>query len=250
MKAVDLRAVGDYIHTNIGPQYHDKKLARLHALRLEDIVKRKNPYLFRAKGTSSAHEYVSSVLDAALSSGEETSFGNFLEGVAIFVAKEVHQGRKSGIIGIDLEFEIENDKYLVTIKSGPNWGNAAQIKALKGAFETAKRTLATSGGSRNTTVICVEGCCYGVDDVPNKGSHLKLCGQRFWELVSGGNEQIYRDLIVPLGHEAKLRNDAIASLCAQKLNVFTAAFVDTFCDNGAINWDRLVQFNSGKTVKS
>jgi hypothetical protein len=95
-------------------------------------------------------------------------------------------------------------------------------------------------------VICVEGCCYGVDNMPNKGTHYKLCGQRFWELISGGNETLYRDIIEPLGHLAKERNDEINLLCSEKLNIFTAAFVDRFCDEGIINWDRLIRFNSGK----
>lgn len=250
MNQLDLDLVIEYIRTNIRPQYHEKKLNRIKTLRLEDIIKRKNPYLFRAKGMNSAHEFISSVMEAALSSGEETSFGNFLEGVAIFVAQNVHSGRKSGIIGIDLEFEQDANKYLVAIKSGPNWGNSSQIKSLINAFSTAKRTLATSGGNRGKNLICVEACCYGRDDIPDKGTHLKICGQRFWELVSGGNSELYRQIIEPLGNNAKDRSEEVEELCAEKLNIFTAEFVLRFCDTGAINWDRLIQFNSGKEFRS
>ena len=83
---------------------------------LDDVIKRKNPYLFRAKGISSAHEFIKAVLDATVSSGEETTFSNFLEKVAIFVCERVYGGRKSGIVGIDLEFEDGSNKYLVSIK--------------------------------------------------------------------------------------------------------------------------------------
>jgi hypothetical protein len=243
---LNLDDVATYIHENIGPQFHAKKTAKIKALSLDDVIKRKNPYLFRAKGSNSAHDFILSVLDATVSSGEETTFGNFLENVAIFVCEKVYGGRKSGVLGIDLEFEDGDKKYLVSIKSGPSWGNHGQIKNLVNNFNTAKKTLATSGGSKGLHIICVEACCYGVDNNFNKGTHLKLCGQRFWELISGNDTELYRRIIEPLGHMAKERNDEIDLLRDEKLNVFTAAFVDRFCDGGVINWDRLIRFNSGK----
>jgi Type II restriction endonuclease EcoO109I len=246
MTPLNLPDVVDFIHTNIGPQFYAKKLAKIKRLTLNDVIKRKNPYLFRAKGSNSAHEFVKSVLDATASSGEETTFGNFLENIAIFVSENVYGGRKSAVVGLDLEFEDGATKYLVAIKSGPNWANADQKKTLVKNFNTAKRTLATSGGGAGMTYVCVEACCYGIDNAPEKGTHKKLCGQRFWEFVSGGNEALYKDIIEPLGHLAKAKNEEIDLVASEKLNVFTAAFVDRFCDAGVINWDRLIKFNSGK----
>lgn len=246
MRPVDLSEVSDYIHAQIGPQFHSKKVLKIKSLTLDDIIKRKNPYLFRAKGSNNAHDFIRSVLDATVSSGEETTFGNFLENVAIFVCEKVYGGRKSGVIGLDLEFENDRDKYLISIKSGPSWGNSGQIKNLINNFNTARKTLATSGGAVGWNIICIEACCYGIDNFPHKGTHLKLCGQRFWELISGGSESFYRDIIEPLGHLAKERNEEIDMICSEKLNIFTAAFVDRFCDVGIINWDRLISFNSGK----
>ncbi|KAB8041138.1 PmeII family type II restriction endonuclease [Janthinobacterium aquaticum] len=246
MRPLNLQSVFDFIYAQIGPQFHAKKIAKIRNLTLDDVIKRKNPYLFRAKSTNSAHDFIKSVLDATVSSGEETTFGNFLENVAIFVCEKVYDGRKSGVVGLDLEFEDNGSKYLISIKSGPNWGNSGQIKNLVNNFNTAKKTLATSGGAANMNIICVEACCYGIDNVPHKGTHLKLCGQSFWELISGGRESLYKDIIEPLGHMAKERNDEIELLCSEKLNIFTAAFVERFCDAGIINWDRLIRFNSGK----
>jgi hypothetical protein len=248
MTPLNLADVVGYIQANIGPQFHAKKTAKIQGLSLDDIIKRKNPYLYKAKGNNSAPDFIKSVLDATVSSGEETIFGNFLEKVAIFVCEKVYGGRKSGIRGIDLEFEDGNKKYLVSIKSGPNWGNSGQIQNLVNRFTAAKRTLTTSGGAAGMNIICIEACCYGVDNMPNKGTHHKLCGQRFWELISGGNETLYRDIIEPLGHLSKERNDEITMLCTGKLNVFTAAFVGRFCDDeGLINWDKLIRFNSGRS---
>lgn len=247
MTPLNLDDIVKYIHENIGPQFHAKKTAKIKKLTLNDVIKRKNPYLFRAKGSNSAHDFIKSVLDATVSSGEETTFGNFLENIAIFVCENVYGGRKSGIVGLDLEFEDGDRKYLVSIKSGPNWGNSDQIKNMVKNFNAAKKTLATSGGAVDMNIVCVEACCYGVDNSPNKGTHDKLCGQRFWELISAGEDSLYRDIIEPLGYLAKERSEEIELLCSEKLNVFTAAFVDRFCDEGIINWERLIRFNSGKS---
>lgn len=78
----------------------------------------------------------------------------------------------------------------------------------------------------------------------NKGDYLKLCGQPFWALISGESE-MYRQLIAPLGQHAKERNEEFAHEYAKVINRFTAAFLSRFCrDDGAIDWDRLVAFNS------
>jgi hypothetical protein len=242
--------VADFIHTHLGPEFHDKKIAKLQALSLEGILKRKNPYLFRAKNAVNANDFIKAVLDATVSSGEETVFGNFLERVAIFVCEQTFGGRKSGIKGIDLEFEDKEVKYIVSIKSGPNWGNSGQIEKLIDNFKLAKKTFATSGGNKNTHIICIEACCYGSDNNPEKGTHRKLCGQEFWSLISGGSETLYQELIVPLGYQANERNVAIDKLYGAKLALFTKDFVERFCPGGLIDWPLLLAYNSGKNTQS
>jgi len=245
MKALDLAALATYIEGHIGPRFHDKKLAKIRELTLNTIIRRKNPYLFRAKGSNSANDYIKAVLDASLSSGEESNFGDFIEDVAVYVAGQVYEGRKSGIRGIDLEIEDGQRKFLITIKSGPNWGNSGQKADLVKSFQTATKILRTSGGLANVDIQCIEGCCYGADDAPIKPTHQRLCGQRFWKFISGGDENLYRELIEPLGHNAAERAKELQFEYDAKLNALTAAFVDQFCDVGVINWDRLIQFNSG-----
>lgn len=244
MRPTDLAVVRKFIEDNIGPDFHDKKSAKLKSLTLETILKRKNPYLFKAKGAATANDLIEAVLDATVSSGEETIFGNFLEKIAIAVCKATYGGRKSSTTGLDLEFQHDGRYYIVSIKSGPNWGNAGQIKKMESDFSKAKRTLRTSGGVGKAEIIAVEGCCYGKDDAPDKGDYQKLCGQRFWQLISG-REKLYRELIEPLGFRAAERNEELIALRAQKLNLFTAAFLEKFCDRGLISWDKLIQYNSG-----
>ena len=113
--------IADYVQTNIG-SFHDKRLEALNKLQLNKLLRRKNPYLFRSKNINTASELMTSLLDAHLSSQEETLFGTFLEGLALHVAETVHGGWKSTATGVDIEFEKEGVRYIVSVKSGPNWG--------------------------------------------------------------------------------------------------------------------------------
>ena len=185
------------------------------------------------------------MVDAHVSSNEETIFGDWLEGLAIFINNKVYGGWKSGIKGIDLEFDKDRNRYIINIKSGPNWGNSSQISKMVTDFKTAKRTLRTSNSSVN--IIAVNGCCYGRDNNPDKGDYFKYCGQRFWEFISG-NIDLFTEIIEPLGHKAKVKNDEFVQSYSQMINKFTFEFGKDFCDNkGAISWEKLVRFNSSTT---
>lgn len=182
-------------------------------------------------------------MDAFLSSNEETLFGDWLEGLAIFINSKVYEGKKSGIPGIDLEFDKDGKRYIVTIKSGPNWGNSEQIKKMNLSFTTAKKTLRTSNSK--IVVVAVNGCCYGRDPNPDKGEYFKYCGQKFWEFISN-EDDLYTDIIEPLGNKAKEKNEEIMELYAQIINKFTSEFTKNFCkENFKIDWKKLVEFNSG-----
>lgn len=245
MAKLDLAAVRDYVSQNIG-SFHSRRLKSLQELKLDKVLKRKNPYLFKAKNVLQAQDLVKLLLDAHLSSQEEAIFGDFLEGLAIFVCHKVYGGDKSAAEGVDLEFTKDGVRYIVSIKSGPNWGNSRQVAKMRDDFRKAKRVLATSGG--RGPIEAVNGCCYGRNSRPNKGDYMKLCGQKFWELISGSNN-LYTDIVEPLGHQAKLRNDEFLQAYAVIVNKFTQEFMNNFCDDGAINWQRLVQFNSGKSPR-
>lgn len=243
MEPLNLDDVTKYVEEHIG-SFHQKRLDRLASLKLRDVLKRKNPYLFKAKNILTAGDLMRVLLDAHLSSQEETIFGDFLENLARFIAGEVFNGRKSSAPGIDLELVIDDILYLVTIKSGPNWGNSDQINKMKANFVSAQRTLRTNNPRIN--IRAINGCCYGRDTRPEKDTYLKLCGQAFWSFISG-NDNLYLEIIEPLGHRAKQKNDAFHEEYAKILNRFTAQFIKDFCDmDGKIDWVKLVKFNSSK----
>jgi len=232
-----------YVENNIS-QFHKQRIEKIKTLKLTQVLKKKNPYLFKAKYLMTAEKIIIQLVEAYISSSEETMFGDWLEGLAIFINEKVFNGKKSGIPGIDLEFDDDGIRYIVSIKSGPNWGNSSQIKKMINDFTSAQKTLLTSNSKIN--IRCINGCCYGQSKNMNKGSYFKYCGQVFWEFI-GGNENIYLDIIEPLGHKAKERNEEYLEQYTQMINKFTKEFVNMFCDNnGIIDWEKLVKYNSGK----
>ncbi|MDD4236415.1 MAG: PmeII family type II restriction endonuclease, partial [Bacteroidales bacterium] len=81
--------VFQYVEENIGT-FHKKRICSLDSLSLAKVLKRKNPYLFKAKYVLTAEQIVKSIVDAHISSNEETIFGDWLEGFAIFINHKVY----------------------------------------------------------------------------------------------------------------------------------------------------------------
>ncbi len=245
MQNLTYQEVFDYIGTHIIKPFYELRLARLQELKLKSVLRRKNPYLFKAKNITTAQDFVTDILQAHLSSQEETLFGSYLEGLAVFICSKVFRGFKSSAPGIDLEFERETKRYIVTIKSGPNWGNSTQIAKMLLDFQRAKRVLGAN--SSLTNIIAVNGCCYGKDNIPDKGEYLKLCGQAFWSFISGDDE-LYLKIIEPLGEEAKQKDEVFKEAYSKKVNILTGEFLNEFCVNGNIDWNKLLKFVSSQSA--
>jgi len=241
MEQVKPEEVRAFVNENISA-FHEKKLHSLQSINLKAILKSKNPYLFRAKNITLAGDLVRGILDAFLSSSEEKIFGDFLENLATFIASKTIGGKKSPATGIDLEFSDKGTIYLVSVKSGPNWGNNAQHKKQIQDFQTAVKVLKQSEHTRNVQPVL--GICYGKTRTNYLHGYLKVVGQNFWYLISG-NEDLYTDIIEPLGHRAKQHNTKFTRQRAKIINLFTQEFLKEFCDDGIINWKKVVEFNSG-----
>lgn len=237
-----------FVHENIDT-FHATRLDSIKNLKLAKVLARKNPYLFKAKNLNIAADLVGAILDAALSSSEEGSFGGFLEALAIYVAETCGGGMKSGITGLDIELVREGIRYLVTVKSGQNWGNAGQRADMELSFRTALKVLRQN--PRVGQLQPVEGICYGKFGPRaadrgqiDKGNYVRIIGQRFWQLISG-DANLYVDLIEPLGHEAEAHARNFEEEKAATYNRLTEEFIQTFCDaERKIDWPKLVRFVS------
>jgi hypothetical protein len=242
MNAKTRRSISRYVRENID-RFHTNRITKIKSLKLKDVLKNKNPYLFRAKNLTSAADLITALLDARLSSSEEGTFGGFLEDLAIFVAETTEGGVKSAAQGIDIESVRSGVRYLIAVKSGKNWGNADQHRRLKENFRTAIKVIRQSRHSGNLQPTL--GICYGNFKTVNNGIYLHIGGQSFWHLISG-DKNLYIDLIEPLGEEAEKHNEAFGVEKAAAYNRLIREFTVSHCDRkGNIDWPKLVHFVSG-----
>jgi site-specific DNA-methyltransferase (cytosine-N4-specific) len=247
MKRSPYQEYYDYLAEHVITPFYNIRLNNLNSLHLTSILKRKNPYLFKAKNIELAGELVKSIVDAFLSSQEETIFGNLLEGFAIHVSKILYGGFKSELKSVDLEFERDNVYHIVGIKSGTNWGNSDQIAKMRDNFKLAKELLREKGATNE--IIAVNGCIYGRDRVPLKRhtdpdkQYFKYAGQEFWRFISG-DDNLYREIITPIDKEARQKDEVFKKAYAAKINEMTQDFMAHFISNNQVDWGRLVDYVS------
>lgn len=232
----------DFVSDRIN-NFHQRRLQKLTRLTLTDVLLRKNPYLFKAKNMELASDLIEGIMQAFLSSSEEPMFGEFLEELAIYIAERVRRGWKSSTEGLDLEFDLQSVRYCVSIKSGSSWGNSSQHKRLRTNFDSASRVLRQNNAVRSVQPVL--GICYGRAQRKLIHNYLFLSGKYFWEFISD-DPDLYLDIIEPIGYKAKEKNELYTMERSKLSNRLIKEFTQKFCDNtGAIEWNRLVEFNSG-----
>lgn len=251
MKKVDYKKLNNFIATDVVNPFYEKRIEKLKSIKLKDVMKRKNPYLFKAKNIQTAGDLVNDILNAFLSSQEETIFGDLLENLAININHSVFGGKKAEenkFKSVDLIFQRDKKMYIVGIKSGPNWGNADQVSTMRKNLKEAKRILKSEGSKLE--MVGINGCVYGKDNVPHKKhstdselDYIKLCGQNFWELVSG-DKDLYKNLIKPLDKEVKKRDDLFKETYVKKINEMTKDLIDLFYTKNQLDWDKIVEYVS------
>lgn len=235
------RKMETFVRDNIG-SFHEARIKNLQSLKLKTLLQNKNPYLFRAKSLNSAADLVDALLEARLSSSEEGSFGKFLEDLATFVAMETGGGQKSPANGIDIDLTRRGVRYLISVKSGKNWGNSSQHKTLKLHFMDAVKIIRQSKhvGQLQPTL----GICYGRFKTINNGLYLHIGGQSFWHLLSDSPD-FYTDIVEPLAFDAEKHDEHFKEEKSNTFNRMTREFTIEFCDQaGAIQWSKLVEFVS------
>lgn len=238
---LDRDVLNDFVNKNIDI-FHNSRLAKLQGTKLKGILKNKNPYLFRAKNINTASDLVKDLLEAVLYASEEKFMGDFLEKLAIFVVEQMWNGQKSSTTGVDLDFIKHGIRYLVSVKSGPNWSNSSSMAKQRDNFSTAIRVIKQQ--SPEAHVEAVLGICYSKKRTSHNHNIMTVHGQAFWDLLTD-DDDFYTDIVEPLGYKAKEHNEAFLAEKSRILNLFAAEFMEEYCDNGVIDWGGLVKFNSG-----
>jgi len=242
MKPLDTEATTDFVNRNIS-RFHQDRVRLLENANLATLLKKKNPYLFRAKNITTPRELVNDLLVASLSSTEEQLFGGFLEDLAIFIATQTCGAHKSTAPGMDFEFENKEVYYVVSVKSGTNWGNSSQQYMQEENFKEAVKRLKQSRLTRNVQPVL--GICYGKTKTTFLRGYMKIVGQNFWYFISE-DEHLYQRIIEPLGDEARQYNDAFIASRDAVVARFAQEFAEQYSTpSGEIDWAKLIEFNSG-----
>ncbi len=222
--------------------FYVRRMQSLGALKLRQVLLRKNPYLYKAIGTESATEIIEEILKAYLSSSDEGIFGDaFFEPIA----KAVSGGVVSPSEGVDVAIETKDRYKAISVKSGPNPFNSSQVKRQSDEFETLRRRL-TKLRKQFDPIL---GHGYGKKQTPATKAKVyrDLSGQRFWEELTGDSE-FYQKLITLMEKEdiGKHREEYRTEY-QKAVNRYVREFTTDFCEeDGSIDWEKLVEFNSGK----
>ena len=239
---VDRKAVEQAIAHSL-EEFYNSLLAKIDTINISDIMKRKNPYLYRAKGIQSATEIVEGVLAATVSSSEETIFGNcFFEPLAIAASG----GVKALAEGVDIMVDDrdENTIHAIAVKSGPSVFNADSKKRQEQNFNAARK-LAQQAKAIYDPII---GYSYGKKKSTGKGRptiYRELAGQDFWAELTGDSD-FYLKIILYMGNKPEQYLERYRESYNRASNRLVKQFTEKFCDDeGNIDWEMLVQFNSG-----
>ncbi len=251
MKIIDQQKLESYISTSVVDTFNKKRLSRLRELDILRVLKNKNPYLFKAKSLNTPEEIVKSILEAYLSSQEETFFGDIMEGLAVYVCQEVFGGIKLGKDtngNPDIIFLREGITYFVEVKSGPKWGNSSQLAKLKITFKRLRQELIERGEDVSKYEM-VNGCIYGKEnnyqrsDSDRQKHYLKICGQAFWELISG-SPTFYTDIVLPLSKETSKKDETYKQEFDSAIIRSARIFSEHFLSEDRVNWEKLISYIS------
>ncbi len=239
MKPLDMLALYDFVEHEI-ETFHAARLQSLQSLDIKALVRRKNPYLARAKNVTLAHELVAYYVEGYLSASEEEHFGHFIEKLALFVVAQTCEMLPHAFAGIDSVFLRDGVCVVLQVKSGPHWGNADQQRRLRANFEKARAEIA----AQYAAFQAVLGIAYGKRRTPPNELFTTLIGQQFWAFISD-DANLYVDIVQPIGHQAREKNHAFQLIRDQIINKLVQTVLNNYTVNGQIDWQKLLTENSG-----
>jgi hypothetical protein len=225
--------------------FYQRRLTGLRGLSLKKILRKKNPYLYRALGIENASEIVEQIMTAYISSSDETIFGNcFFEPIARLAAG----GAVADGEGVDFVLETPTRFLAVAVKSGPNWGNADQHKRQSTNFDALRKRLIKI--QKQFDPLC--GQCYGQQiSAPTDNSRFRRSsGQAFWAEITG-DPDFYLKLVTLMRDVPEQNREKFRKLWEQSVNLFTKEFMEDFClKDGAIDWEKIVKYSSATKTKT
>jgi hypothetical protein len=220
--------------------FYNSLIKKMDEIDMKTIVKRKNPYLFRAKAMNGATQIVEAIMSAFLSSSEETIFGNvFIEPLAVAASG----GRKSIAEGVDVEVDKENTRYAIAVKSGTSVFNSSSKKKQEESFLAASKLAQQA----HKVFVPIIGYSYGKRQSTGRGRariYQELAGQDFWYELTG-DKDFYLKIIHHMGVLPEKYIEELDMAYQNACNRLVRDFTVQFCNkDGSIDWGKLVTLNS------
>ncbi len=211
----------------------NKVSEKLASMTMKELVKRKNPYLYRATGVETCDEYVQRAFSEYIAGMRGNFFGLFFESVAQILSGGT---KPDGTGEIDLEVQKDGEMLLYVIKSGASGHNASSLKkalddlsAVSGSFE-----------ARNIRAHKNIAYAYG-----RHGEHVddgvrKMASKDFWAEMSGD-----ADFYVKLLDVAAALSPMFQADMESPYERLLAEAHELFCEGDAIRWDKVIRLVSG-----
>lgn len=247
--------VGPQTRATIAPERLERKISdlldiffrrridRLGELKLDERLASKNPYLFKAIGVADASEIVTALLDAHISSSDETIFGNvFFEPLAKWVAEESYQGDKgvtvqvSGAEGCDILLSDGSENQAIAIKSGPKVFNAQSRGKQIAEFKKIERILKKD----RKLFHAIVGYCYGRKKQQEARDFTEMAGQQLWQHLTG-QPDFYLQVIHLMRQKPIEHRPLFVDEYQKAKNRFVLEFLTKYAfPDGSVDWDKLV----------
>lgn len=190
-------------------KFRKSLLKSLKEITLEELIRKKNPYLLLTICGTTGEAIMTALLDW-ISSSRESKFGGILEDIGLFVAGRTKSAYstgslKSGVKGLDYEFVRNGIRMGISSKSGGSWGNSQSSLAQNDQLKGFKNTV--TGNIAKHVVVPAMGIFYGKTKTrrPSRKQKcpVKFVGQNFWTLL-GGDPEVYVKVLefMRIGSEA------------------------------------------------
>ena len=220
--------------------FQTRRLDGLQNVAARTLLKNKNPFLFAATGVESVEALANRLLDAFLSSSEETIMGNaFFEPIA----RAACQGTKSSAEGVDIEVVVNGVHRAIAVKSGTKVFNAPSKEKQDDNFRAVLHRHRGTG----VLVECIVGHAYGCTRFrPSKKYVFKqMAGRVFWTYMTGDDTFHYFLFDrIRSGHEQyasqyeEAKEETLVRLTDEiRLELGT--------EDGSVNWEAFIRLNSG-----
>ena len=208
-----------------------KRLAELTFLKL---IRRKNPYLYRASGISSVEELVERALSDFVSSSTETFFGVALEHFITSLPGLI----KSSAPGVDVEKRSGQLVELFAIKSGPAGYNSSSFKTQREDLARSKTILEQQA---DLVVRAFVGCSYGRQrDGRLSSGYIVLSSKNLWAKLSD-DVDFYMKVLDAYGCVSKFYEGDVEATHDRLL----AEAKERFSKGSGVDWAKVLQAGSG-----